>query len=112
MNKKNNKQILWSAGSSTSIYAFVNLSAYTGLAQLELSFPAYAIMMVFNIVIFPSFFLFLELSEYRGRLWNFWKSIPLAVHKGICFLCLFWITFISLKGLIPAIKKDYERNQP
>ena len=110
MVKKSKEKVMWPAGSCASIFAFANLSVYIGLAQIELNFPSYSIMMVLNVVILPSLFLFLELSGHRENLWNFWKSMPSFIHKAICFLCAFWISFISLKSLIPAIKKDYERN--
>ena len=107
---KKKKNAVWPAGSCVSVFAFVNLSAYIGLAQIELNFSTYTIMLIFNTFVIPSLLLFLDRSGYGEDLWNFWKSIPLRVHKGICFLCLFWIGYISFKGLVPAIKKDYERN--
>jgi len=110
MSKKSDKKFIWPTGSCVSVFAFFNLSTYVGLAQIELNFPTYAVMIIANVVIIPSVLLFLDRSGYGEDLWSFWKSIPLFIHKGICFLCLFWISFISLKGLIPAIKKDYERN--
>lgn len=110
MPKKNKKYILWPAGSFVLIFAFVNLSSYVGLARVELSLPAYAVLIIFNVLILPPCLLFLELSGYKEKLWNFWKSIPLIVHQGSCFLCLFWIGFISFKSLMPIIKKEYEKN--
>lgn len=108
MNEEPTSKKVWPALSFTLLYVFINLSLYIFLA-LKPSFPIYIAMIVLNIL-WVAIALFLELSGARKKLWKTWKSLPIIVHKIICGICGFWIGFLSLKALIPAIKKDYEKN--
>lgn len=101
------KHTFWSAGSCTLLFAFLNITTYVVLAQVE-SFHLYVVMFISNCFVLPSLFLFLELSGYRKTIWSFWKSMPLFTHRGVCLFCFFWIV-IALNGLIPVIRKDYEK---
>jgi len=100
---------IWPAFSIITMLAFYNLSLFIFLA-FKSSFIVYAVMIISNFIILPSVFLFLELSGYREKLWNKWKKFPLKIHKFICAICVLWIGVLSLKALIPALKKSYEKN--
>lgn len=99
---------VWPALSFALLFTFVNLSLYIFLA-FKSGFPIYFIMIISSLTL-PTFAIFLELSGIREKLWNIWKSWPVVVHKIICGICAFWIGFLSFKALIPAIKKNYEKN--
>jgi len=111
MSNKDQKHIMWSALSIALVYGFINLSSYILLVvKIETNFNIYSIFIIMNVVILPTLFFFLELSGHREKIWKFWKNLPIFVHKIVCIFCLFWIGYVSWKSLVPAIKKDYERN--
>lgn len=56
------------------------------------------------------FFIFLELTKVRSKLWKAWKSLPLYIHTSICLICLAGTVLLSKLALPVAIKKEYEEN--
>lgn len=108
MTKESTTKKFWPALSIASLFACYHLFLYILLA-LEPGFQIYAAIVISNFVlIFTS--LFLEFSGLREKIWKQWKAWPVVAHKIICGVCAFWIGALSLKALLPAIKKDYEKN--
>lgn len=91
-----------------SLIAFYNMTGYILLAS-KLSSPSYSIIIVMNVLVITPIIIFLDFAGYKDKIWKFWQSLPILGHKILCVICLFWI-FFSLKALLPAIKKDYEKN--
>ena len=109
MIKESNKLIIWPAISATLIFGFVYLFLFI-CASLKFSFESYVFLVIGNVFLLPLTILFLELSGCAKKIWKFWKSLPLIVHQGTCIFCGFWICWISFKGLIPSLKKEYDKN--
>ncbi len=102
------RENFWSALSITLLVSFFNLSLFIFLS-FEESFLIYAAIVILNFVIFSVIF-FLGVMGVNKILWKFWQSFPVSIHKIICIICLIWISLLSLKGLVPAIKKEYGKN--
>lgn len=92
-----------------SLFAFLNMAIYI-LLSFRSSFPLYFTIFVVTVFVLPAIYLFLELTGYREKSWKFWQSLPILGHMSLCALCLLWIGYLLPKALLPAIRKEYEKN--
>ncbi len=105
--KNSLKKNFWPALSITLLFTFFSLSFYLFIA-FEEKFFVYAFIVILNLLILSIIF-FLDIIGVKKRIWSSWRSFPIFAHKIICIICIIWISLLSLKGLIPAIKKEYEK---
>ena len=104
------KTKIWPALSLT----LVSLSLLTALyiyIESSLSFFSSLLAFIISLLIIPGVQMFLDFTNMKEPMLNFWKECPAAIHKGIVLSYLTVIVILCHKYLIPIFKSNYEKSK-
>lgn len=104
------RTIIWPTLSLTLVFLSLLTVLYI-YVESYFSFTSSLLAFMISLLLIPGLQMFLDFTNMKEPILDFWKECPMIIHKGIVISYLSLITIMCQKYLIPIFKLNYEKSK-